>query len=184
MSHLSSCYIIYIARSISMANSGPNSNNSQFILCPVACPWLNGKHVVFGHVTAGMEVLKAMGYVGSTKCSGKPVAKICIVNCGQLGVLYPFVDRALGSVANDRTVVKVTEATIGSNHGKPMTKQIIVADCCCPVSQLYPAVVDNAHLPAGRVAKTKPWYLCCTHRWWSSDSEGNMDGSDYVKLLD
>ena len=57
-----------------------------------------------------------------------------------------------------------------------------------PVSaKLYPYLVvvddDNkAHLPAGRVAKSKPWYLCCTRRN-RSDSEGNADGSDYVKLL-
>eukprot|EP00632_Arachnochrysis_sp_CCMP2950_P014048 CAMPEP_0185698190 /NCGR_PEP_ID=MMETSP1164-20130828/6190_1 /TAXON_ID=1104430 /ORGANISM="Chrysoreinhardia sp, Strain CCMP2950" /LENGTH=172 /DNA_ID=CAMNT_0028365097 /DNA_START=67 /DNA_END=585 /DNA_ORIENTATION=+ len=67
---------------LSMANAGPNTNGSQFFLCTVATPWLDGKHVVFGSVTKGMEVVKAIEAVGSQ--SGKTSRPVVIADSGQL----------------------------------------------------------------------------------------------------
>ena len=67
---------------LSMANAGPNTNGSQFFLCTAETSWLNGKHCVFGSVTKGMDVVKAIEAVGSQ--SGATSKKVVVADCGQL----------------------------------------------------------------------------------------------------
>ncbi|XP_034067806.1 peptidyl-prolyl cis-trans isomerase A-like [Gymnodraco acuticeps] len=67
---------------LSMANAGPNTNGSQFFICTSKTEWLDGRHVVFGSVKEGLDVIKKVEAFGSQ--SGQTSKRITIADCGEL----------------------------------------------------------------------------------------------------
>ena len=63
---------------LSMANSGPNTNGSQFFITLAPTPWLDGKHTIFGRVKGGIRVLQRMGLV-KTGAEDRPTEEVEII---------------------------------------------------------------------------------------------------------
>jgi len=70
------------AGTLSMANAGPNTNGSQFFITVAETPWLDGKHVVFGKVVDGMDLLKKMEEQGTR--TGQTKSDVVLAGCKQL----------------------------------------------------------------------------------------------------
>ena len=69
---------------LSMANSGKNTNGSQFFITLAPTPWLDGKHTIFGRVKSGLRVVQRMGLV-KTGAEDRPVDQVKIIKARVVG---------------------------------------------------------------------------------------------------
>lgn len=114
---------------LSMANAGPNTNGSQFFICTAATPWLNGKHVVFGRVTEGIEVVKKVERLGSQ--SGKTRGRLAIADCGEVKAVLKVQQEGVKKAAEtgnrkevDKGTAKETEDKASPISTKKVAKKV------------------------------------------------------------
>jgi cyclophilin family peptidyl-prolyl cis-trans isomerase len=107
---------------LSMANSGPNTNGSQFFICTEKTSHLDGKHVVFGVVESGWDVVREIERVGSR--SGSPIAKVVICDCGVLGGDEKH-DVNVALPVNEEGKDETEADSVEDAKRKPMWKRIV-----------------------------------------------------------
>jgi peptidylprolyl isomerase len=183
---------------LSMANAGPGTNGSQFFITTVVTSWLDGKHVVFGKVESGMEVVKAMEAAGSR--GGDTSAPVVIADCGQL---YTPPDTAFRIPAGARIIMNMHYHPTGAEEVDESSAVELRYHPSIPANLALLALIGNAHnsgagllpgpgdsgspqfkIPAGAVDHTESMSIRLNDipdlRVWSAGTHLHYVGTDMV----
>lgn len=90
---------------LAMANSGPETNGSQFFITLKETPWLNGRHTIFGEIVEGQDVVDAIGVLETEKPGDKPVEDVIIQNVNILNrgkVKVPYFTEEMGKIEKEK----------------------------------------------------------------------------------
>lgn len=130
---------------LSMANAGKNTNGSQFFITTVTTSWLDGRHVVFGKVLSGMDVVYKMEAEGSQ--SGTPKSKVTIADSEQIQELA---DSFMNQWDNNKRAEKKT--TPKGNSFLGVTGPSKYARKACDGPNVFKTAYSNlVHVPASEV---------------------------------
>ena len=99
---------------LSMANAGPNSNGSQFFITFEPCNWLDGKHVVYGRVERGQNIVEMMRKT-PTDQTDKPRVAIKITKCGQMKLKKAFAEPSPSAHEENKETVQAADSASASD---------------------------------------------------------------------